>query len=319
MDILSFVTQPERRLATRVFAGTRDHTERLDAPVRIAHLTDQHVGRMTPYALQKAAIDRVNGSGADLVALTGDFIAHGLGYLDQLEELLRALQVPALAVLGNHDHWSGPTEVRRVLARAGVEVLDNANTVQTLRGQRVQFVGVDDAYTGHADAEKATRGLRQDLPTVGLSHVGEEADALWAKGASLVLSGHTHSGQITVGNLHRLWLGRVGGHRYGHGLYGDRRQERAPGAVYVSAGIGSSLFGLRVGERGRPEVALFDLGVEPGSYTEVDQEQPSLRHRELPLTVTEQRRADALKKQERRLRKHALAMERRQRAGGASG
>jgi predicted MPP superfamily phosphohydrolase len=304
VDILSYMKNPATRLATRTFAGTRQHAERLDQPVRIAHLTDQHVGRMTPLALQREAIARVNASGADVVALTGDFIAHGLGYLDQLQELLDGLEVPALAVLGNHDHWSGPDEVRRVLRASGVEVLDNASTVMHVRGQPIQFVGVDDAYTGHADTERATKNLRDDLPTVGLSHVGEEADRLWQRGVSLVLSGHTHSGQITVGNVHRLWLGRVGGHRYGHGLYGDRRQEAAPGAVYVSAGIGSSLFGLRLGERGRPEVALFDLGREPGGVEEPDQEQPTLRHRSLPPEKTDRRREQAQRKMERRLEQH---------------
>ena len=45
---------------------------------------------------------------------------------------------------------------------------------------------VDDAYTGHADVEKAVKGLRRDLPTLGLSHIAEEADALWRHGVPLV-------------------------------------------------------------------------------------------------------------------------------------
>lgn len=255
----------ERRLALRRFAGTATFAEHLDRPVRVAHLTDQHVGMVTSMATQQAAIDAINREEPDLVALTGDYVAHSLDYLDELVELLSGIRAPKIGVLGNHDHWTGPDEVRRALRRADVEVLDNANTTITLAGQPVQVVGLDDAYTGNADIERATRGLRSDIATLGLSHIGEEADELWNAGVSLVLSGHTHSGQITLAGMNRVTLGTLGGHRYVHGLYGCRRQERAPGALYVSAGVGAAVFGVRLGDRGRPEVALFELGHEPGA------------------------------------------------------
>ena len=59
----------------------------------------------------------------------------------------------------------------------GREVLDNQNTVITLRDQNLQVVGIDDAYTGHARrGDGRARALRRDLPTIGLSHIAEEAD-----------------------------------------------------------------------------------------------------------------------------------------------
>lgn len=315
MDVLSLVRPPGTRLALRRFAGTQAFVDVFGRPLRVAHITDQHVGRLTPIALQREAIRQVKEQQADFVVLTGDFVAHSLDYLDLLEELLGGLDVPAFAVLGNHDHWSGPNEVRRVLHRVGIEVLDNAHTVATIAGQRIQIVGVDDAYTGHADVARATVGLRRDLPTLGLSHVGETADALWQAGASLVLSGHTHSGQVTWGGLNEVLLGRMGGHRYVHGLYGDRRLERTLGALYVSAGIGSSMFGLRLGERGRPEVAMFDLGVAPGGFTEPLAEQQALPGRAEPAGRTEKRHADALKKQKKRLERHEARTSKSSQAG----
>src|SRR6185436_17971354 len=95
-------------------------------------------------------------------------------------ELVRMFTVPAIAVLGNHDHWSGAPEVRAALRRGGVEVLTNQHTVVTLRDhQKLQVVGLDDAYTSHARRDQAVKGLRRDLPTLGLSHIAEEADGLW--------------------------------------------------------------------------------------------------------------------------------------------
>ena len=102
------------------------------------------------------------------------------------------------------------------------------------QGKRI--LGLDDAYTGHASWRHAVRGLRRDLPSLGLSHIAEEADRLWQHGVSLVLSGHTHAGQVTIARIHELALGRLVGHRYIHGLYGTRGAAEAKrGALSVAA------------------------------------------------------------------------------------
>ncbi len=290
------------RIEVRNFAGAAVYQPHFDVPIRIAHLTDQHFGRVTSPAVQHAARDLVNAARPDLVVITGDFVAHGLGYLDQLDEVLSGLEVPAYGVLGNHDHWCGAGEVRRALGKAGVEVLDNVHTVVEVRGQRLQLVGLDDAYTGHADRDKALRGLRADLPSLGLSHIAEEADGLWAHGVPLVLSGHTHAGQVTLARIHELTLGKVIGHRYVHGLYGDRKGERRDGAVYVGAGVGAAVLPLRLGERARREVTIFELGTAPGALNEHHAEQEGHPGR-APSTRTQAKRAaKVVKKQEKRER-----------------
>jgi predicted MPP superfamily phosphohydrolase len=269
------------KLAVRRFAGTRDLVERLGRPIRVAHLTDQHVGRITPMSVQHAAVDAINAAKPDLVAITGDFVAHSLDYLDALSEVLRRIDAPAFGVLGNHDHWSGAAGVRRAVRVAGVELLDNAHTTIEIAGVALQVVGIDDAYTGNDDVERAVRGLRRDRPTIGLSHIAERAEDLWDHGVSVVLSGHTHSGQIALGALPRL-IGHLGGHKYVHGLYGRRSDAERPHAVYVSAGIGAAVFGMRMGDRGQREVAFFDLGVEPGAFEEHHVEQEALGARPIP-------------------------------------
>ena len=80
----------------------------------------------------------LNAEKPDLVVVTGDFVCHSQEYLDALEEIMSQIEAPVIGVLGNHDYWSGANEVRRALKRANVEVLDNAHTIITLRGQRLQ-------------------------------------------------------------------------------------------------------------------------------------------------------------------------------------
>jgi uncharacterized protein len=293
----------------RRFAGPRAYQDRL-AHLRVAHLTDLHVGRMTPVLVQRTAVEITNAEEPDLVVLTGDFVCHSQLYLDQLEEVIGAFKAPVIAVLGNHDHWSGADEVERALRRAGAEVLNNRHTTITLRHERLQVVGLDDAYTGHARRDEAVKGLRKDLPALGLSHIAEEADGLWRHGVPLVLSGHTHGGQVTLARLHELVAGRIIGHKYVHGLYGSREVATAHGAeprgaVYVGAGIGAAVVPLRLGERGRREVTMFEMGAEPGSFDEHHAEQPPLPGRRPSQAVMAKRAAAVIKKRlARELRHH---------------
>ena len=124
----------------RRFAGPRAYREQLSR-VRVAHLTDLHVGRITPFAVQRAAVEMANAENPDLVVLTGDFVCHSQLYLDQLAEVVKGFKAPTIAVLGNHDYWSGADEVVATLKRAGVEVLRNRNTVIEVAHQRLQIVG----------------------------------------------------------------------------------------------------------------------------------------------------------------------------------
>lgn len=282
----------------RRFVGGATHAEQL-SHVRIAHLTDLHFGRVTPLAVQQAAIDLTNAQEPDLIVITGDFVCHSQMFLDQLVSELRRLRAPVIGVLGNHDYWSGADEVAGALRRANVEVLHNAWTERTIRGERLQVVGLDDAYTGHADRERALRGLDRKVASIGLSHIAEEADGLWDRGVPLVFSGHTHAGQVTLARLHELALGKLVGHKYVHGLYGTRAldgRKETEGAVYVGAGIGAAVMPIRLGDRGRRELAIFELGADARVDDEHHSEQPALTGRKPSEALTEKRRAAVHKK-----------------------
>jgi predicted MPP superfamily phosphohydrolase len=248
------------RIRLRFFAGHESYQEHLTSPIRVAHLTDQHVGRVTPMKVQIEAINLALAQNPDIVVLTGDFVCHSELYLNDLTEIIKRINRPCFAVLGNHDHWTNAEQVRNALIKGGAEVLDNANTIVKVGNQQLQLIGLDDAYTNHADIDKATTGMKKNIATLGLSHIAEQADHLWLKHVPLVLSGHTHAGQITVAGIHELILKKVIGHRYIHGFYGHLTENHPHGAVYVSAGIGAAVMPIRMGEKGKREVAIFELG-----------------------------------------------------------
>lgn len=228
---------------------------RIERRVRVVHLTDVHVGPTTPRRVLRRVAETVHGVGADLVVITGDYVNVSLTYLDRVTELAHALPKPCLATLGNHDHWTDPVRVTRALEDGGVKVLRNASTTVEGPGFTLPVVGVDDGCSGNADVDRAFSDVdhRDRDRTLVLSHFPNTADTIASKEPPLVLSGHTHAGQIDVPHLTR-YLARVSGNPYLRGFHrvGPRTD------LYVSAGIGHSLEGLRGGPT-NPEIAVFEL------------------------------------------------------------
>ena len=294
------------KFAARTFAGPASFAETMTTTLRVAHLSDQHVGLVTPMSVQMEAVRITNEAKPDLVVITGDFIAHSLAYTEELVEITKAFEAPVFGVLGNHDHWAGAQTMRRVLERGGMCVLQNANTCFEAKGERLQIVGLDDSYTGHADRREALRGLNRTLPTIGLTHIPEEADGLWAGGVPMVFAGHTHGGQVSLGRLPEMSVGRLGGHKYVHGLYGSREEPAPSGAVYVSAGIGAAVMPLRLGDRGQREVTFFELGARPGTREEHHAEQAALPGRKPSQALQVKRHRQVAKRVARRERRREI-------------
>ena len=221
--------------------------------LRVAQLSDLHVGPKTPAALVRAAIEEVNRFEPDLVALTGDFLSFHRREVDTMRQLLGGLSAPTFAVLGNHDHWVDPRGARDALLGLGYEVIDNAWTTIRLRGAPLAVVGVGDLSTGNADVALATRGLPPQGTPLVLAHGPRTAEPLGALGRpALCLSGHTHGGQIAIPILTPLFVRALMHERYVRGAY-----QVGPVSLYVNRGIGMS--GLRVRVNCTAEVTLATL------------------------------------------------------------
>ena len=225
---------------------------------RIAHLTDLHFGNVTPLTLQRNAAALVNASSPDLTVLTGDFVARSLSHLERMTAVLGAIEGRKVAVLGNHDWWSGARAVVEALEAAGVEVLTNQWTMDGSGEDALPLVCVDDWTTNHHDVQQAIKGLGPG-PSLALSHNPESAPELWEAGAGLVLSGHTHGGQVHVPRWTRSLYESLLKVRYVDGWYTEPE-----GMVFVNPGVGSSILPWRYGRPAQRCVAIIDLeGGEP--------------------------------------------------------
>lgn len=223
--------------------------------VRIAQLSDLHVGRLTPEAHVRAAIETANAAAPDLVVLTGDYVCWRRHEVELARHQLAGLRAPrVLAVLGNHDYFTWSRGVVDALAGNGYEVLRNQATVARVRGAPLAVVGVDDPITRHDDLDAAFAGAPARATRVVLCHAPEPGPALAARGADLVLSGHTHGGQIYLRGVTDRIMRRAG-MTYRRGLY-----EVGPrSTLYVTPGVGFSGVTRRVGEGTHAEVAVLTL------------------------------------------------------------
>jgi len=249
---------PRRPRATEIDVAIEGLDPRHDG-LRIAQLSDIHVGNMTPEAHVRAAVEVANNAAPDLVVLTGDYVCwrrHEAPMVGHQLAGLRAKRV--LAVLGNHDYFTWGSGVAASLESNGYEVLRNQTTIAEVNGAPLAIVGIDDPVTRHDDLDAAFAGAPAKLTRVVLCHGPDRAPAIAQRGADLVLSGHTHGGQIYVKGITDRLMRRVGLH-YRRGIYeltaaGERRTK-----LYVTPGVGFSGITKRAGEGTDAEVAVLTL------------------------------------------------------------
>jgi predicted MPP superfamily phosphohydrolase len=210
---------------------------------RIAHLSDLHIGPWTPRAWGLRWARAANALECDLAVVTGDLIMSGTAFHDDAADVVGALKAKdgVLVTMGNHDydHAAGGEALVAAVESRGVRVLRNEGVTY----RRGLFVGgIDDRWSNRADLDRVFSLRPSKITTVLLAHDPADFEGAAERGAHLVLSGHTHGGQIAVpfaarhanlGRLHR---------RHTLGVY-----RRGTTALVVHPGLGTSGPPVRLG------------------------------------------------------------------------
>ncbi|MEP7341882.1 MAG: metallophosphoesterase [Acidobacteriota bacterium] len=227
---------------------------------RMVQLSDIHHSPFLSEAEIAAAVHQANSLHADMVVLTGDYVSYSREYIAGCARALGQLRAPhgVFAVLGNHDHWMDGAGVAAALTAQGIRVLDNESLQIERAASRIRLVGIDDLTTGHDDLVKALTGTQTDEMRILLSHNPRVIREAARAGIDLVLSGHTHGGQINwrllTGRNDRKtdrWLRRPSRRlTRGHAQLGGTQ-------LYVNRGLGTVVVPLRYGCP--PEITLLEL------------------------------------------------------------
>jgi uncharacterized protein len=217
----------------------------------ILQISDLHVD-ISPAAMRRLA-ELLPQLEYDLCVLTGDYRGRTYGPCEAtiagMAEIRHHIVAPAYAVLGNHDSL----RLAPAFEAMGIRMLVN-ETVPLLRGgARVHLAGIDDAhyYRTH-NIEKAAAAIPLGEPAILLSHTPEVYRQAAHAGFDLLLSGHTHGGQICLPGAIPLTLDTVLPRHMGRGSW------RYAGMIgYTSAGVGSSIVSVRL--NCPPEITLHEL------------------------------------------------------------
>jgi len=176
----------------------------------IAQISDIHVGPTIKRPYLDAIVERVNGLGADAIAVTGDLVDGSVARLSAHTQPLARLAAPdgAFFVTGNHEYYSGAEQWIAEVRRLGLRVLMNEHVIRRRGTASLMIAGVTD-YTAHlfdptqkSDPRRAAAGAPDGVAVrILLAHQPRSAPAAADAGFDLQLSGHTHGGQFFPWNL----------------------------------------------------------------------------------------------------------------------
>jgi predicted MPP superfamily phosphohydrolase len=220
----------------------------------IAFLADIHHGPFTSLDYVRSVVRTTLALQPDLIILGGDYSLKNGKYIRPCFDVLTALSAPmgVFGVLGNHDYWHGLDETRQGFASAKIQELTNRGVWLERGGYRLRLAGVDDLWMGKVDVTGALGEATTNDACLVISHNPDVAEKLRDPRVGLMLSGHTHGGQVLYPNGHAPFVPSHYGQKYLHGVC------QAPATtVYVSRGLGCTSVPVRYGSR--PELTLLTL------------------------------------------------------------
>lgn len=251
--------------------------------LRIAQLSDIHIGSYMPIAQVRRAVGMANELGSDLIVVTGDFLTtRGDPLADCIAELAR-LRAPlgVWGCNGNHEIYAGvEARAAQLFHQHGMKLLRQESAEVRWQGTPFNLIGVDYQRQRDSDQNRAPMLIgieplvRRDVPNILLSHNPNSFPRAAEMGIELSLAGHTHGGQVRIEILDYRWNPAMFLTPYVAGAYhrplysssnlSDQEVSSPPGiqqvaasTIYVNRGLGTIGAPVRLGVP--PEISLITL------------------------------------------------------------
>jgi len=220
---------------------------------RLAVVSDLHYGRLVDTVYARRVVETVNAQEPDAVAVLGDLIDLSRRHLERCARIAAGLRgrFGVFACMGNHEYLTDGEAAAREYRRAGLDLLVNDHRRVTIDGADLVLVGLDDLREGRPDPVAAAEGVDGRWAVIVLAHNPDHAEHLDGIGrVDLMLSGHTHGGQISPWGRPIVTQTRY--RRYARGLSAG---PRCP--VYTTRGVGVTRLPIRI--CCRPEIPIIRL------------------------------------------------------------
>lgn len=261
------IAEPWNLHIDRVTVLIRDLPEDLDG-MRVVQISDTHMGPRVPRSFIASAVRKAIELKPDLIALTGDYVCISDTYIEDAAEVFRPLVGAArfgvVGVLGNHDHWIDGPRMSRLMTDLGIRMIDNDRVFLGPGGlsddpgpDALCVAGLGDLIGDDIRTDRVFREVPAAMPRIVLAHHPDTAELpVFAPGVAprvdLMLSGHTHGGQVKLPFLGTPAVPSDYGDKYAAGMV------QGPSCrVFVSKGVGMSILPVRF--RVPPEINLITL------------------------------------------------------------
>lgn len=224
-------------------------------PIKLIQLSDLHFKGINK-KLKKIAKE-INSLNPELVVFTGDSLDSDK-YLKDFDQFLKLInpQIKKYAITGNWEYWGKVDieQLKNIYAANNCELLINENRQIHIKDRDISIIGIDDYIGGKADFVLASKNIISGDKTLVLSHCPAYADMIKQikpdRNIDLILSGHTHGGQINL-------FGFIPFIPQGSGQYISGLYDKTTFKLYVSKGVGTSILPIRFGARA--EVTIFNI------------------------------------------------------------
>ncbi len=223
--------------------------------IKIIQISDLHFDKLRYF--HKSITKKINTIKPDLIFITGDSVDK-TEKINSLNEFLQLIDnsIQKYAITGNWEYWGkvNLTKLKNMYSKNNCELLINENRTISIKNREISIIGIDDLIGGNPDFKKAIENIKQTQTNIVLAHCPQHRDIISKQKGSLtidlVLSGHTHGGQIT-------FLGIVPFKPQGSGNYLKGWYDKTEPKMYISKGIGTSILPIRFGARA--EMVEIDL------------------------------------------------------------
>jgi predicted MPP superfamily phosphohydrolase len=221
---------------------------------RVVHLTDLHLGLFVSESFIENVVKRTNDLKPDLIVCTGDYVhaQNSTSEIDRVWPILSKLEARhgVCSILGNHDHWAGLEKSLYWLKKTGQDVRHKCKAVYKGK-ERILVGGAGDFWEDKLNIDQAFSSSDEGDCRILLSHNPDSVDTQFSTPLSLVLSGHTHGGQVSLPFFGPPVL-PVRNKRYSSGLI-----ETDKVRLFISKGIGWAIYPVRF--NCYPEIAVLEL------------------------------------------------------------
>lgn len=224
---------------------------------KVVFISDVHLGPWRSAEWLSDIVAKINDLQPDVVLLGGDYVEQGTKYMEGAFNELGKLRAPLglYGVMGNHDYLRGSQMAPVLMQKNGIKYLDNTGFWINQDNSKIRICGIGDLYFGEQLYAEALGEAVSEDAVIMVSHQPDYVEMLPDDRVDLMLSGHTHGGQITLFGLWAPIIPSKYGHKYLTGYF-----ETAKTKLLVSNGLGTFKYPLRYFARPQVNVVVLRIG-----------------------------------------------------------